>query len=850
MRVAYVLTTADAAGGTERTVLAQANWMAARADVSVLSLYRTARRPHFAVDRRVTVRYAARRGEDAALRPSLLVPRAWDDQFDAATDTAVEAAFRRLRADVVVTTTPAIALLASRFLGPDTRIVHQEHRYSPARGMGFEPLRACAHRLDTIAVLTERNAAWLREELGADAPRIEVVPNGIDVSAFAQSARHQPLVVSAGRLVPGKQFDHLVRAFALATEDHLEWRLRIYGEGPSKPRLLTEARRFGMETRLELPGPVSDIENHLAKASVFALTSRSEAQSLVLLEAQAAGVPVVSYDTPVGPREIVAATGGGIVVPVNSRAGLAAGIRTVIEDESLRHRLGRLARDGAWQFDAGTVMPTWLAMFTELCRTARPARAAEPAPDEPLTHEPAPTPEPEDAAAPDATAIRAALTAALDQHGIAWRPATDRDGTWRISASHEGVPAVLAALRVLPHTVQVGARRDNEPLTDPWPADGEAPLLAPSATCLTLADALGRPLGSIELWMLRDGLRLRPAGGDGPSAVDETVWLRWMEDATPTATGLPYWHATTFPIDVVYTWVDGADPQWRARRAPFLADGDVDVSHDSAREERYVSRDELYYSIRSVKRYLPWVRRIFVVTDRQVPRRVIADFPDVEIVDHSEIFPDPAALPVFNSHAIEASLHRIPGLSEHFIYFNDDVMVARPMTSDAFFHANGLAKFFPTGIPLQHGGIEHAPHLAAAANNREIVAAEFGMEITNSMLHTPHPHRRSVLEEIEQRYPEQIRRTRQARFRSTADVSLLSSLGQYFGFGRGLYVPGRIGYRYASLRSDALSSRLQHILDDQGVDVVAIAEPMASDRRHRDEHAILEGFLEELVTRF
>ncbi|WP_052226309.1 stealth conserved region 3 domain-containing protein [Microbacterium mangrovi] len=840
MKVTYVLTTADAAGGTERTIISQANWMADHAEVTILSLHKAASASHFAVDPRVKVKYATKR-RDETLRPSLLIPRIWDDQFDAGSDSAVEDAFRRVSADIVVTTTPALALLASRFVPPRARIVHQEHRFSAARGPGFDPLRACAHRLDAIVVLTARNADWIRTELGEDAPRIGVVANGVDVASFAQSSLRQPLVMSAGRFVPAKQFDHLVRAFAVATEQHPEWRLRIYGDGPAKPRILTEIRRNGLETRVELPGAVSDIDSQLAKASIFALSSRSEALPMTLLEAQAAGVPVVSYDTATGPREILDATRGGIIVPMNSRMGLASGLRTLMADEERRLEFGRRAREAAWQFDSDNVMPAWLTIFGELLASEkRPSASAPREAVEPIN---------DAAPAVDGESLRMAVIARLEAEGVKWRPATPRESAWRIAAAHEDVASVLRAIHAVDLPIQVSARWNNELLATPWTPTTLAPVVAPSATALTLDDASGRLLGSIQLWPTVDGQRISPDGRDGPASVDDSRWQRWMEDGTATPSGLPYWNTISFPIDVVYTWVDGSDPAWRARRAPFLVDGSVDVAHDSAREERYVSRDELYYSIRSVRRYLPWVRNIFVVTDRQTPSRVLNEFPDVQVVDHTEIFPDFDSLPVFNSHAIEASLHRIGGLAEHFIYFNDDFIVARPLRPDSFFFSNGVAKFFPTGVPLQYGGTDHAPHLAAASNNRALIAESFGFEITHSLLHAPYAHRRSSLMEIEDRFPEQLRATRGARFRSGTDLSVMSSFSQYFGYARGTYVPGHIGYRYASLRADTLVSRLQHILDDPKVDVVAVAEPMQSDRRHRDEHEILVSFLEELVTR-
>src|SRR6201999_944559 len=98
-----------------------------------------------------------------------------------------------------------------------------------------------------------------------------------------------------------------------------------------------------------------------------------------------------------------------------------------------------------------------------------------------------------------------------------------------------------------------------------------------------------------------------------------------------------------------------------------------------ATPERWRDNGELKFSLRSLHRHAPWIRRIFIVTDQQVPDWLDTAHPKIEIVDHRAIFPDHRFLPTFNSCVIEAFLHRIPGLSAHYLYFNDDVFLGRPV---------------------------------------------------------------------------------------------------------------------------------------------------------------------------
>lgn len=143
----------------------------------------------------------------------------------------------------------------------------------------------------------------------------------------------------------------------------------------------------------------------------------------------------------------------------------------------------------------------------------------------------------------------------------------------------------------------------------------------------------------------------------------------------------------TFPIDLVYLWVDGNDPAWRAKRNRYL--GIKEQPADAAScEARWRECDELKYSLRSVEMFAPWINRIFIITDSQRPHWLVEEHPKVRIVDHSEIL-DTEALPVFSSHAIESCIYRIPGLSEHFIVGNDDTLFAAPVTPEIFFTKEG-----------------------------------------------------------------------------------------------------------------------------------------------------------------
>ena len=143
-----------------------------------------------------------------------------------------------------------------------------------------------------------------------------------------------------------------------------------------------------------------------------------------------------------------------------------------------------------------------------------------------------------------------------------------------------------------------------------------------------------------------------------------------------------------FDIDLVYLWVDGSDEEWLNKKKRFLGE-DVDYNTEATSKARNADNNELIYSLRSVEKNAPWIRKIFIVTDEQKPRWLDLQNERVEIVDIRELIP-PEALPCYNSVIIEHFLYKIPGLSEHFLYSNDDMFINREVSRNFFFTTDGL----------------------------------------------------------------------------------------------------------------------------------------------------------------
>lgn len=230
------------------------------------------------------------------------------------------------------------------------------------------------------------------------------------------------------------------------------------------------------------------------------------------------------------------------------------------------------------------------------------------------------------------------------------------------------------------------------------------------------------------------------------------------------------------PVDVVFTWVDGEDKKWQKKKNDITVEENklALYADDSARFENH---NELYYAVYAVKKYLPWVRYIFIVTDDQSPKWLDKHDEKVKIVDHRDII-EQQYLPTYNSHVIEAHLHKISGLSENFIYLNDDMFVARYLDKSHFFRSNGIASIFVTEkslLEMQSKGVM-TPTLYASLKSVELLKQTYGVYIDWSLVHSYMPLKKSAFELAWKNYESEILAFLPNKFRSNHDLNLASFL--------------------------------------------------------------------------
>ncbi len=373
-RVYLLLLHAHGVGGTIRTSFNTAGWLAREHEVEVISVIRRRERP--ALPFPEGVRLSAvddlreRPGPLGRLLralPSVLIHP--EDYGWAAcsllTDLRLARRLGSLAPGVLISTRPGLNVAAPSLVPPGVRVVGQEHMNFTAHRPGlFARIRSEYPKLDALAVLTHDDLRDYSELLGAG--RVVQIPNALPRLDGPVSSLDERVVAAAGRLRGQKGFDLLIRAYADVARSRPGWRLRIYGSGEERERLRELILELGLYNHVFLMGTSHALHEELARASIFVLSSRYEGFGMVILEAMSRGLPVVSFDCPRGPGEIVDDGVDGLLVPNGDVARLGRAILDLIEDEGRRRRYAAAALGKARQYEIANIGPRWDALIRDL----------------------------------------------------------------------------------------------------------------------------------------------------------------------------------------------------------------------------------------------------------------------------------------------------------------------------------------------------------------------------------------------------------------------------------------------------------------------------------------------------
>ncbi len=379
-RVTILLMDAYGMSGVVRTVLNVAGYLASHHEIEIVSVLRTRERPffpfpsgvhlHFVDDQRKGRVGGVRRWVRAILRrfsSRVLHPA---DKRSARTslwtDILLLRRLLRVRAGVVIGTRPSLNMLGSQLSRPGVAVVGWEQVNLAARGPSLQAeIRRNYGALDAMVVLTEADRCQYDEAL-AGATRVVRIPNAVPYVGGPRSDVSRPVVLAAGRLTRQKGFGRLIPAFARVAEQAPDWTLRICGRGPRREHLGRMIIKHGVSDHVMLVGQVTDMALQMEQASIFVLSSRWEGFPMVLLEAMTKGLPVVSFDCPTGPADIVEDGRTGFLVSDGDVDALGEAILELIRDEPKRRRFGAAAAERAKAFTLPRIGRLWEELLADL----------------------------------------------------------------------------------------------------------------------------------------------------------------------------------------------------------------------------------------------------------------------------------------------------------------------------------------------------------------------------------------------------------------------------------------------------------------------------------------------------
>ena len=306
-----------------------------------------------------------------------------------------------------------------------------------------------------------------------------------------------------------------------------------------------------------------------------------------------------------------------------------------------------------------------------------------------------------------------------------------------------------------------------------------------------------------------------------------------------------------YPIDIVVPWVDGADPAWRAEHDKYTASSTSDNS-----SARYRDWELFKYWFRGVEQYAPWVNKVFLVTYGHLPAWLNTEHPKLVIVNHKDYIPE-KYLPTFSSHVIELNMHRIPGLSEHFLYFNDDVYLTQPTGRNDFFRDGVPLDTAVFGIVKNTDTTNYMPYIMlnmlAVINEhfskREMIRKNPGKWLTlkngkgllNTLYlmpwssytgfrnyHTCVSYCKSTFEKVWKEVPDILDQTCSHKFRSKEDVN--QYLMRYWQLCEGNFEPRKQISDYITINGEKTSEHVRELMNDARYKVVCVNDdPMGFD---------------------
>lgn len=274
---------------------------------------------------------------------------------------------KTIKDGVLISTRPSFNLFIAKYANKGVLLIGQEHlNFSIYSKNMQQAMLKFYPKLDYLLTLTDDDTADYVKMFKNTKLVVKKLTNSIPDIGELQSPLDSKTIIAAGRLVEQKGFDLLIQSFKQVIRTHPDWKLKIFGVGKDKAYLNELLIKEELFNHVYLMGPTDNIQEELLKSSIYALSSRYEGFGMVIIEAMQCGVPVVSFDCPKGPSEIIDSYNDGILVENGNIDQLAEAINYLIENPLIRKEMGAKASENVKRFSTRNIGNKWIDLFEEI----------------------------------------------------------------------------------------------------------------------------------------------------------------------------------------------------------------------------------------------------------------------------------------------------------------------------------------------------------------------------------------------------------------------------------------------------------------------------------------------------
>jgi glycosyltransferase involved in cell wall biosynthesis len=266
--------------------------------------------------------------------------------------------------DVVITTLTSFYSLILPFISKKTPKILEFHSTANTIKAGqWKFKRFIYKRYDAVIVLNND------EKNNYDLKNTFVIPNFVHEEnpiTYPEFHKRKLTLIAAGRMEPVKQFDHLILAWAQISNHHPNWKLEIYGDGNMKSALESLIKENNLSDSVQLMGNTKNLSNSMRQASIYCMTSMTDCFPMVLLEAKQVGLPIISYDCPYGPKNIIHHNSDGLLIEKDNIRAFSDAIEKLIMHTDLRANMSVNSFKNFEEFSSSNVVKLWFNVFTQL----------------------------------------------------------------------------------------------------------------------------------------------------------------------------------------------------------------------------------------------------------------------------------------------------------------------------------------------------------------------------------------------------------------------------------------------------------------------------------------------------